>query len=83
MIFTVVWLPAALGKLAGFWVNGPDRQAVADASNEIGRLLRIDAQARGLPFFERRMLAVAPLAVTFDVSLDDRLVTVADVKRVS
>jgi hypothetical protein len=83
MIFTVVWLPAAKGQLADLWVNGPDRQAVADASNAIDRLLRIDAHLRGLPFFERRILAVAPLAVIFDVSQDDRLATVADVKRVS
>jgi hypothetical protein len=82
MIFTVVWQPTARNRLAELWIKAPDRQAVADAANAIDRLLRTDAHLRGRPFFQQRVLAVSPLAVTFEVSVSDRLVTVAEVRRI-
>jgi hypothetical protein len=59
-----------------------DKQFVADAANEIDRLLRID------PFgcseerdYGRRILTVAPLGVIFRVNPDDRQVRVIAVWR--
>jgi len=65
VIFTVVWLPEALDDLADLWTKATDRQALTDAANAIDRRLRSDADAQGQPFFGRRLLVVAPLAVTF------------------
>jgi hypothetical protein len=83
MIFTVVWMPTALSKLADLWIHAVDRNAVANAANVIDSRLKNDAHLEGQPFFGQRTLAVPPLAVTFEASLDDRLVTVAEVKLIT
>jgi len=80
MIFTVVWMPTALNKLADLWVHAANRKVVADAANAIDRQLKTNAHLRGQRFFGKRTLAVPPLVVTFDVSLDDRLVNVVEVR---
>ena len=40
MTWTVVWKPSAERHLAKQWLSGSDRQAIADASNRIDRLLK-------------------------------------------
>ncbi|MBC7855311.1 MAG: hypothetical protein IAF94_17930, partial [Pirellulaceae bacterium] len=39
MKYTVIWEPDAANELARLWLDSTDRQTVADAANEIDRLL--------------------------------------------
>ena len=79
MRYTVVWAPAASDQLADVWTRTSARQAVADAADEIDRLLRRDPLSRGEEQGTRRRLVVEPLEVLFTVSPDDRLVQVEQV----
>lgn len=77
MSYTVVWEPVAQNDLADIWVNAPDRAAVSAASNTIDAILRIDPYSNSESRSgATRVLFVPPLAVAFDVSEPDRLVTV-------
>jgi hypothetical protein len=82
MKFTVTWLPGAEAKLTVIWNQATDKQAVADAADQIDRILHRDAERKGKPLGKFRKLTVAPLSVLFIVSPDDRMVIVVDVKRV-
>lgn len=82
MKYTVVWLPTAEARLADIWNQAADRQEVANASDRIEQELRRDAPQKGAPLGDCRHYADAPLAVTFHVSPDDRMVTVIEVERV-
>ena len=79
MRYTVVWAPAAQNALADIWTQTSARKAVADAADEIDRLLRRDPLSRGEEQGTRRRLVVEPLEVLFTVSPDDRLVQVEQV----
>ena len=82
MNFTVVWCPSALRDLADIWNNASDRAAVTAASNCIDRLVARDPMAHGEGREGNlRTLFVPPLAVLYEVNLDDRLVTALDVWR--
>lgn len=76
MRFTVVWTASTQDDLAALWLSAPNRSALQRAADDIDRRLGTDADQQGRPFFEDRILAVPPLAVTFSVSIPDRLVTV-------
>ena len=77
MKYTVVWQPAALGKLAELWNAGPDRADITAAANAIDRLLGRDASTQGeAREGNTRILICAPLAVYFQVQEADRLVSV-------
>ncbi len=82
MRYTVTWLPAAQDELANIWNQASDRQAVAIAANRIDRTLLRDADQKGWPDNGQRILIDPPLAVTFTVSPDDRLVRVFWVERI-
>lgn len=82
MRYTVAWLPDAEDELANLWNNAWDRQAVAGAANRMERSLLRDADQKGRAKNGRRILIDPPLAVTFTVSPDDRLVTVVWVARI-
>ena len=77
MKYTVVWRPTALQRLADLYNNAADRQSVTSAANHIDKLLGRDplaqGESRGGP---TRILLIEPLGVYYDVSEDDRLVTV-------
>jgi hypothetical protein len=82
MIYAVLWRPLAENQLADLWTAGPDRQAIAQAADEIDARLRTDPQAQG----ESRtgmvpILFVNPLAVLFEPSGPDRLVAILKVWR--
>lgn len=47
MNFTVDWSPAALQELADLWNTAADRNEVADASNDIDRVLAVDPRNAG------------------------------------
>jgi plasmid stabilization system protein ParE len=79
MRYTVVWLPSAEEELAHIWNGAVDRQAVSRAADEIEVLLRTSSQARGGNDEGTDAFTIFPLAVIFEVSPDDRKVTVLEV----
>ena len=81
MRFTVTWVPSAKGHLATLWVQGPDRQAIADSANRIDRELRDDAHTKGAPHGAHRAFRDDPLAVLYTVDPDDRMVRIIQVRR--
>jgi plasmid stabilization system protein ParE len=82
MKYTVVWTPKAERRLWNIWLYASDRDVVADATNEIDRLLRIDPYVCSEEREHgRRILTVAPLGVIFRVDPGDRQVKVLAVWR--
>jgi hypothetical protein len=79
MRYTVVWLRSTEVELARIWCNVADRQSVTLAANEIDHLLRTSAEARGNDLEGTKDFTIFPLRVRFDVSPDDRRVTVFEV----
>jgi hypothetical protein len=79
---TVTWDPGAVNDLADIWNQATDRQAVADAADEIDRVLRDFADTVGESLGANRRLRVGPLEVHYTVSPDDCLVCVQKVTRV-
>jgi hypothetical protein len=77
MPFTVIWLPGPLAALAQIWVQASDRQAVADAADEIDRRLRRVSVPAGAASGAVYRLHVAPLEVVYSVSLADQRVEVS------
>ena len=81
MKFTVCWTQLAENDLADIWLKSFDRAAVTDAANRIDRILEQEAANAGAIRRDgNRHLIVPPLVVTFDVSPDDRNVTVNRVR---
>lgn len=77
MKWTVVYLNSADERLVNIWMNAPDQAEVTRAADLIDRRLRRDPYA----FSESReanlrIMIEAPLAIGYDVSDDDRMVTV-------
>jgi plasmid stabilization system protein ParE len=80
MSYTVVWKPAAEDELAQIWTDAADRGAVADAANEIDRLLAAHPHDQGESRSDSvRVTFVHPLGIFFHVSEEDRLVSVLQV----
>ena len=78
MKYDVIWNPAAEADLAAAWLAAADRNAATAASFEIDRRL----ETSPLGFGESRessvsrFAAVVPLAVWFEVVVDDKRVVV-------
>jgi hypothetical protein len=69
--FATDW-QAVEDDLAAIWLNAADRQAVTDAANEIEGLLKYNRLTVGeAREGNTRILIVQPLAVYFDVIIDD------------
>jgi hypothetical protein len=84
MKYTVAFSSRAEQQLAQIWLQAIDRQKVTDASIRIEELLRNDAEQRGESRPEGwRILIVGPLAAAFEVSVDDRKVTVLSLRYIS
>lgn len=80
MKYTVVTAPVADQQLADIWLKAADRQAVADAFTRIESSLKYNAHLKGREHPDGwRGLIETPLAVTFRVSEDDRLVRIMSV----
>lgn len=80
MKYMVVTAPVADHQLADIWLKAADRQSVADAFNSIESLLKYDAHLKGRQHPNGwRGFVVPPLAVTYRVSEDDRLVRILSV----
>ncbi len=83
MIFTVTYTVRAENALTNLYLNATDPTAVSAASNAIDRELRINAHQKGKAYpGDRRVYVVPPLLVLYQVSLDDRLVSVLNVQRI-
>jgi plasmid stabilization system protein ParE len=81
--YTVTYVEDARDQLALIWLAAQDRSAVANADNEIDRVLCEDAQRMGTEVHEGlRQLVVPPLKVQFTVEEDDRRVTIWSVRHV-
>jgi hypothetical protein len=76
---TVVWDLDAQDELARLWMQAPDPQAVADAADEIDRLLMVSAATVGEELGSARRLIVEPLEVVYTYSPDDCMVKVHEV----
>ena len=80
MKFTVVKSPIAEHQLAKIWVQASDRASVSQAFDRIATLLKPDPKSLGrLHPGGWRVVTLGPLAVTFQVSADDRMVKVMSV----
>ncbi len=79
MRYTVTWHPSAIEELARIWLTGDDREAITAAAHAIDQALALDPQKRGEDFYGDRLLVALPLAVTFTVREDDRIVQVLQV----
>jgi hypothetical protein len=77
MSWTVIYRATAQDDLAIIWLNAPDQQAVADAADEIDRLLASDplnaGESRG---GNTRIIVARPLTALYDIYPDDALVEV-------
>jgi hypothetical protein len=81
MKYTVVYTPFADYQLADIWLRAKNRQQVTDSANKIESMLRHDADQLGLPRRHgHRVIVKPPLVFTFEVSVDDRLVTVLSIR---
>ena len=80
---TVIAVPSVEGDLARIWIGASDRQAIAQASDAIDRLLREDAHQKGDEAGQGlRQLIVPPLIAKFTVNEDDRIVTIWTIRHV-
>jgi plasmid stabilization system protein ParE len=79
MRFTVTWHPAAEAELAEIWLRAHDRASVTRATSEIDQALSAKPLVEGEEFYGDRILVSPPLAVTYSVSEQDRLVQILQV----
>jgi hypothetical protein len=81
MKWTVLYLPKAQADLIDSWMTGPDRQAVAEAADEIDAMLATDpliaGESRG---DNQRIVCKWPLAAQFRVEPADCRVIVSAVR---
>jgi hypothetical protein len=82
MNWTVEWSPSAGNDLADLWTSGPDRSQLTSSADSIDR----DLAKSPLSIGEgregnSRILIRAPLAVEYDVVMDDHKVIVWHVWR--
>jgi hypothetical protein len=78
MRFTVTSAPSADDKLMMLWLQAPDQQALAAASDRIDAMLRDNPLGCGTPVDNDRFVRVGPLTALYSVSEPDRLVTILD-----
>jgi hypothetical protein len=80
MKWTVVYRSSAQDQLANIWLSAPNPQAVADAADEIDRILGRNPHNAGESRGDTtRVLVERPLAVLFEVFADDAIVEVFSV----
>jgi hypothetical protein len=81
MKYTVVYGPLADFQLPGIWLRAKNRQQVTDAVNYLDQLLRRDPNGMGEPRANGwRILSVPPVAITYQVNPNDRLVIVHSIR---
>jgi len=81
-MYTVVWVESAVLKLADAWTqaDSADRTANTAAAHRVDEKLRLDPVEAGESRDDKRRIYVdLPLVVVYELTEDDRLVTVLDV----
>jgi len=79
--YTVVWKPDAEEDLASLWIAAEDRAAITAAADRIDPLLRTDPDGVGESRSgNARIMFLGPLAITFRIVDEDRLVQVLSVR---
>jgi len=82
MKYTVVWTTTAENELAQIWLDASDRQQVSDAANRLERELKRDPiRSSTIRSDYFREMYLQPLVVRFNISEDDRRVTVVSITR--
>ena len=82
MKWVVEWTPSAENELASLWVSAPDKSQVRAAADAMDRELAENPLHAGESREgTSRILVWSPLAVEFDVIVDDRKVIVWHVWR--
>ena len=76
MNYTVTRLPNVDNQLATVWLRSPDRNAVTAAFHRIEQELRRDADRKGRPVGQLRVITHGPIAVIYAVSPADCLVNI-------
>lgn len=72
MRYTVIWKPAALGKLAEIWLEASNRDSVNEAVRQIDSFLERSDPAFGEDYFRgTRMIVAPPLVVVYSIEHDD------------
>ena len=82
-MFRVEWLQLAMDQLSDLWLQADSelRQALAGATDAVDRQLRRDPLNQGESRSrDLRIAFFAPLAVTFRVDADDRVVQVVAIR---
>ena len=75
--FTVTYTQSALDDLANLWLGSHKQQEIADAANEVDRLLAENQHAQGIEMHEGMMqFYVGDFVVQFSIEDADRTVTV-------
>lgn len=81
MRFTVVWKPQAKNRLSEIWIDASDRPAVSMGANTIDSLLKSTPLEHGESRSgNQRIVIVPPLAVIYEVHIEDRRVDVLSVR---
>lgn len=82
MKFTVLWIPEAEAELARLWTGTRTRAIVTHAVDAIDQVLRIAPDEVGESRDgNRRIFFAWPLAVTYVIKHDDRIVQINKVWR--
>jgi hypothetical protein len=71
MRFTVVWSTTAENDLASVWLEADDREEVAAAADLLDLTLRDEAN-----LVSGRILFSPPIAIDFEISIEERIVRV-------
>lgn len=80
MKYTVIWQPETVNELARLWLDSADRQSLADAANEIDRLLSENPYDKRYEVVSNAgAIAVLSLGVDFQVYGHDMKVVVTAV----
>lgn len=83
MKYTLLWKKNAEDRLFEIWLASDARNGVTAAINEIDRLLQRDPDLIGESRTgNERILIVPPISVAFEVSVDDRIVTILSVNEI-
>ena len=77
--FTVTWHPFVLDESTEIWLRSADRMAVTQAVHTIDRELADDPQRKGEEFYADRIFVAEPLAVTYAINEQDRIVQILQV----
>ncbi len=84
MRFTVVWEPQAYEDLAAVWLNAVDREKIVFLAESIDLELTVDPFWKSTELSEGlRALNLPPLKILFSVNVEDRLVDIERIIRLS